>query len=589
VKVPSLFALRRLNKQLKSNSFPAYCGMLLSILRDYEHVNCLKPLSGFIRSRRFDLLLESCDYLSEQKYPDATIHLVVNQVAALVRKYPWDTSLVKTDPERKALESFLKSEHRCKRLNQRFRLYSSFRSPHEYYLAKARSFISYVLGDDPSLGSILDKCDYGPGASLGVHGDATSFGRKVSAQRLTVTPGALTISFHAWMSNHQLRDRFFESRTYPSGMEISCVDFENASQRFRSSVEIVENNKVSFVPKTAKTHRAIAVEPSLNSFVQKGIDLELRSKLRRINIDLSDQSENCRMAREGSLDDSDEGFCTIDLSSASDSISIGLVKNLLPRDWFNLLDQTRSPTYKLSDGSSSRYEKFCSMGNGFCFPLQTLIFASLAHAVDAGVPGSDFRVYGDDIIVRRKSFQRLVSLLNTCGFRTNTRKTFSIGPFRESCGSDWYAGADVRPYTLDHALDSLENLFKFLNLSRRSNRTALVTSSAYQYVLSLIPSEFRLFRPFKGNPDSAIDPLDYQDRFLGYVRYRKAAYVHEWLELKRTPVRDAFEAPNWCVYAAALRGHESSLLFTFRRRTKMSMRFIAHSGASCTWLPDPSS
>jgi len=579
--IPSLKEVQRLNKYLKENSFSLYRDLLLSVLRDYSHIKELgfARCEGLIRAKRYDLLYVEADSMSARSYSDATLHLVANQFATLVRKYPWDSKLVCLDPERNARETFMKSEHRCKRFNSVFDLYSSFRSPHESMLAKCRDFIHYVIGETPSLPQIYGECDFGPGASLGCHGDATSFGRKIVLDELTVTPGAIPYAMSAWMSHDQLRDRFFERRTGSSGLEVSCVDFAAANRKFAAALSVVQYNKVSFVPKTAKTFRAIAVEPTLNSFVQKGIDQVLRHMLRRAGLDLSDQSENQRMARYGSIDDSEEGFCTIDLSSASDSMSISLVRYLLPRDWFNLLNRSRSPSY-IDGGEEVRYHKFCSMGNGFCFPLQTLIFASIAHAVGSGKCGRDFRVYGDDIVVRKKHFEEVVSALKICGFTPNLKKTFSEGAFRESCGADWYAGEDVRPYTLDHKLDSLQNVFKFLNLSRRSNRTSMVLASGFHIVLNVIPGRLRFWRPHKGQPDSGIDPLDYNSPSNPYIRRSKKTNMYRWVELCTLPIQDNVLVPTWGVYAAALRGHDSSCMFTFRRMTKTTLRYVSYSGVS---------
>jgi hypothetical protein len=42
----------------------------------------------------------------------------------------------------------------------------------------------------------------------------------------------------------------------------------------------------------------------------------------------------------------------------------------------------------------------------------------------------------------------LIERLEFCGFKTNTRKSFWQGDFRESCGTDWWRGLDVRPFYL---------------------------------------------------------------------------------------------------------------------------------------------
>jgi len=210
---------------------------------------------------------------------------------------------------------------------------------------------------------------------------------------------------------------------------------------------MVDFNKIVMVPKTAKTHRTIAIEPLLNGYVQKGVDLFMRSCLKAYGIDLSDQTRNQKLARIGSSGEFNT-FVTIDLSSASDSIAIETVRDLLPPEWFNFLCRIRSPRYESAWGSGT-YEKFASMGNGFCFPLETLIFASLCVAANVATGEREFSVYGDDIIVRQSAALLTIELLARYGFETNVDKTFIFGPFRESCGADFVNGVNVRPYTLD--------------------------------------------------------------------------------------------------------------------------------------------
>jgi len=213
--------------------------------------------------------------------------------------------------------------------------------------------------------------------------------------------------------------------------------------------DITTENRITTVPKNIKTDRTIACEPMGNLPFQLAVDGYLKSRLRRVGIDLSDQSRNQEAARIGSIDGS---LATIDLSMASDTLSINTVASLLPDDWFSILMKLRSPCYSGAFGSGV-YEKFSSMGNGFTFTLETLIFWALAKAVGSVEP----LVYGDDIIVESCISERLVRVLKFFGFATNNEKTFTKGPFRESCGADWYEGTNVRPiYHRGHPKNILE-------------------------------------------------------------------------------------------------------------------------------------
>jgi len=587
MKSKQLRSLNVVQERLRSNSFNVYKGVMNVLFQHYENFDFVVKLRDFFRSQRYDLALELADSLSETVHSDATVHFVANQFSLLVRKYPWDPKVVKTQPEAMAVRKFLSAELKCKRLNRKFFLYDTYRSPHEDKLARIRNFIRYTIGEEPDLQNVLDGSGFGAGASLGVHGNATHLAKKILSEKWTVSPGASTYGYWAICMNPHLRDLLLESKDH-----VSCLDWSIAKARYSGKAQYVTNNKIAFVPKTAKTHRAIAVEPLLNGFVQKGADLFLRKCLKRIGIDLSDQSLNQRLARQGSLNDSEDPFVTIDLSSASDNISIGLVRSLLPPDWFDFLNRIRSHRFEL-DNKLYTYAKFCSMGNGFCFPLETLIFVAILHACNCGKPGTDFSVYGDDIIVRQSKANEVLRLLKVCGFSPNTKKTFLEGPFRESCGSDWFGGVDVRPYTLDYALDSLESLFKWLNLTRRNSMTSLFFEGTYDYILSQIPHRFRFFRPFKGNADSGIDC--WADQHLTsrncFFDRRKQLWICK--ELAHRPISDkrfgldAYRRDSVDMYAllSGARSEHYRVAYTFRRKTKTAITFTGYSGATSMWLP----
>lgn len=572
---PRLVELRRLNQQLKSKSFSNYTKLVLEpVLSTYSQYD---PSGlNLLLEKDYKGLYKWADSLGEQMYPSAAKHLAANQVVSLIKKYPWDPTLVGLDPEAAAIKSFLTAEHRCKRTNQWLRAASRLgRLPD--FIEGARRWVEHVIGVTPNLRAIYGLCDFSGGANIGVHGDATHLQRKLQAEKWSVTPAALPYLAAALCENFHYSERFAPGNGLVRSIHISENDV-------RAQCNMVSANKIAFVPKTAKTHRSIAVEPLGNGYLQKGVDKYLRLRLKRVGIDLSDQRPNQQMARDGSRNWlAEDPFCTIDLSSASDSVSIGLCKLLLPPDWFSLLDRLRSPSYLLPDGTSRRYEKFVSMGNGFCFPLESLLFAAIVRGISSSaIPGRDFVVYGDDIIVRKSIFGQLVAALRRAGFRTNVQKTFCEGPFRESCGADWYVGEDVRPFTLDFELDSLSSLFKFANLGRRSHRTTWFLSDAISNVLSLVPSQFWFERPFKGAADTGIDPLDVElipRRFTAKWRKNARLQCMSWYELEYRPVEDGQAKPSsWVVMAAALRGSPSEGMFTFRRKTKMRVRLVARSG-----------
>jgi len=532
----------------------------------------------------YDQLVTLADYASSTVYSTSSEHQNCNQLSAVIRKYPFSKDQVTFDPRKKALETFLRSERKCELVNRKFRLFDILRSPDEGALNRARSWISYVLGD-LSLADVWADSSFGPGASIGVHGSATNMARKFLASKWSVSPGAFYYARAACRTD----DHFREYLLREPGHQFYSSDDELFNKKFAMKTRFVEHNNITFVPKTVKTERTIAVEPLLNGYLQKGLDMVMRKRLKRVGLDLSDQTLNQGLALFGSLRDEVDPYVTIDLSSASDSISIGLCRNLLPPDWFDFMNSIRSKSYLL-DGKVKPYHKFVTMGNGFCFPLETLIFASLCNVAyqELNRP-ADYSVYGDDIIVRSSVARRVLDLLRICGFKSNTEKTFLSGPFRESCGADWFEGKDVRPITLDYEFDSVENIFKFCNIVRSKEAWQGFFSEACEFLITLIPPELMFTRPYKGNVDTALEvPLDV---FLTspFSRFNRSLFCWSWLEIRKSAKSDVAisHVPGYdlALMRGALTGALSSTPFAERRKTCTKVCRISYGGGYSLWSP----
>lgn len=223
-------------------------------------------------------------------------------------------------------------------------------------------------------------------------------------------------------------------------------------------IEVVTGNTLITVPKNAKTDRVICYEPHMNIRLQLAVGAFIRSRLKRVGVDLNDQSVNQRRARFASKTGK---LATLDLSMASDTLSLELVYELLPLDWAMLLDDLRSKYTTWPDGSVRRNEKFSSMGNGFTFELESMIFYALACTVSSNVT-----VYGDDIIVAVEDFDAVCELLEFSGFKINRSKSFGTGLFRESCGCDVFHGLDVTPPFLRSLPRTYEDVIKIHNQVR---------------------------------------------------------------------------------------------------------------------------
>lgn len=225
----------------------------------------------------------------------------------------------------------------------------------------------------------------------------------------------------------------------------------------------VQGSRLSFVAKTQKISRTICTEPLLNMFFQQGIASVLNGRIREVfGIDFSVQPErNRRLARVGSTSGR---FGTIDLSSASDSISLNLCRYLLPPEPMRWLEMVRSPRTTLPSGEMIDLHMISSMGNGYTFPLQTLIFSALVKAAyklhdlkiekPNGHSDGNFAVFGDDIIVLSEVYDLVTRVLEVLGFTVNLEKSFNEGHFRESCGSDYYQGRNLRGVYLKRLLSA---------------------------------------------------------------------------------------------------------------------------------------
>lgn len=304
----------------------------------------------------------------------------------------------------------------------------------------ARLTVLKVLGDTPDLEVLYGTFTSGASTSSRKRPDGVAVKFKVGAD---VTAPCLK----RFVEIYETCDVWKQYR------ELASTDFR-----------IVPGGILFTVPKNSEIDRCAVKEPDLNMFCQKGVGAFIRKRLKTVlRLDLNDQTKNQKLARIGSADGS---LATLDLSSASDLISHGLVVTLLPAPWFELLDDIRSSTVEV-DGEQVEVNMFSSMGNAFTFELETLLFWSLANAVAylTGTRGA-ISVYGDDIIVPSAIGGLLAKVLFLFGLKVNTKKSFWRGPFRESCGKHWYKGMDVTPFYVKEPIGSVDRLIHFLNRLR---------------------------------------------------------------------------------------------------------------------------
>jgi hypothetical protein len=310
--------------------------------------------------------------------------------------------------------------------------------------------------------SVVDYNDYGRVASLLWSSLNSSLDRRIYDGELTPAHGPGSVAdrlkgnakwtLMEWTNRLEAELPFLEyARAHRSAyLEIDRVDYREPGQE--------RPVKVITVPKTLKTPRVIAVEPTCMMFVQQGVMALMKEDFRaepnaKAFICFDSQEPNRALAQEASRDGR---FATLDLKEASDRVSNQLVIKMFERfpHLSGVIQASRSRS-ALVNGKVIRLAKFASMGSALTFPIEamvfcTLVFLGIERALNRQLTRADIkalrgqvRVYGDDIIVPVAYAQSVIDTLEAFGARVNRSKSFWTGLFRESCGGDFYAGFPV--------------------------------------------------------------------------------------------------------------------------------------------------
>lgn len=388
------------------------------------------------------------------------------------------------DTKQVALDSFAQNEQSCLNTNTRFANLAfdpQFSGLNVSLLSRFERKIAWFLGvkntDSQSceasgldIGEFFDSGSWGPGVSLLVKGSDTSASRKFEIEN------ELTQQLHRFL--------------LPAA-RLAYAPWLGARDDFR----VVQGSSVITVPKNAKTDRTIAVEPGLNLFFQKAAGRILRRKLRNRGYDLNTDRRSQQAAFWGSRFGA---LATVDFSAASDTISTELLRQVLPSKWFALLDILRSPRYTFDGAVYHDFNKFSSMGNGFTFELESLLFLSAALAVceELGSDTSNVTVFGDDIIIPGECVNAYASFCAFLGFKVNTKKSYSTSYYRESCGAYYFKGVNVKPLFLKKELRSLLDTYEIHNkLFERARNFEPRLEPLVRYIKRVIPKDLQIWGP----------------------------------------------------------------------------------------------
>jgi hypothetical protein len=446
---------------------------------------------------------------------DAECYLRAAQATDFLRKFPELPITIKRDEV--ALDAWWVAERMCFVTNRRLNELGDFGTllgvpspqPILSLLDKIRKIVWRIVGTRPP-----DELEarFGPGATISDRSTHSTVPDKI-----TSTP---TLTREA----------------EPILVDWSSTSWSRAVRHLGRGLEYVKGNHFFTVPKDALKDRSCGKEPSLNVAFQLALGSALRRRLRRFGYDLDHLQDTHRAyAQKFSLDGS---HATIDLSSASDCVSTSLVRLLLPPLWYAKLDSLRSPMTRVK-GKWVKLEKFSSMGNGFTFELETVIFLAICLAIceDRDSGNEVVSVFGDDIIVPTRSSEDVITGLRFFGFKVNGRKTFTSGVFRESCGGDFFLGMGVRPYFLKDNLNEPQDFVALANGLRRMAMQFPQTlwpriMRVWFRILDRIPNQIRSCRGPQELGDIVIH--DDQERWstrwrssIRYLRcYRPATYSY---------------------------------------------------------------
>jgi hypothetical protein len=276
----------------------------------------------------------------------------------------------------------------------------------------------------------------------------------------------------------------WDNRSWPEQLEEVFPFGRYAFSSWRHYLDLVDSGsdvpgtampvKVIAVPKTQKTPRIIAMEPTSMQYMQQGLRRSIENGIEQFPyvrdlISYKSQEPNQLLARAGSFlcrtyaDMMSSGLtygwgsATLDLSDASDLVSNQLVRSMVKN--YPLLgmalDATRSRTADVRGHGVQRLAKYASMGSALCFPIEAMVFSTVIFiALQEAHPERSLksliqefvgrvRVYGDDIIVPVEHAQRVSDSLEAYGLKVNRAKSFWTGMFRESCGKEYWNGYDV--------------------------------------------------------------------------------------------------------------------------------------------------
>lgn len=316
-------------------------------------------------------------------------------------------------------------------------------------------------------------------------------------------------------------------------------------------------SRYMIVPKTVARPRGICIEPLEKQYLQQGQMSAMVKSIESQNltsgqINFTSQTINRQLAllaSSGVLD-----YATIDLSDASDRVSMQLVRDLFRNhaNVFNQLVATRSAHVLLPDGRKIKLNKFAAMGSAVCFPVEAIAFYSICVAAISIAADDEcwtkhcqrVYVYGDDIIIPNEYAEQCITALESVGFKANTLKSYWTGHFRESCGLHAFKGVDVTPVRVSKLPPGSpydgSKISSYLSYARAFDKVGIHIESIYQYIEVLLNRKL----PFSTDTSGVLG------------RYASSSLMSR--TLSKTVVRHKWDTnlQCWLYLVPSLRGRE---------------------------------
>lgn len=340
------------------------------------------------------------------------------------------------------------------------------------------------------LGEIFDRSALGSGANIKSESD--DFYTKVFNSPLSASHSSLHVLYETAITCNPVWAQAEKARGAKRGKAVVSV------------------GSITAVPKQFEIKRTVITEAVVNMLLQRGLGLSLDYELLKwTGISLTFQPDfNREMARIGSIDGS---FGTIDLRSASDRNALECDRRILPRYLVSWLERLRTTHVRRPDGGVQELFMVSSMGNGYTFSLQTMIFAAIVVAcyMTLGIPVvkprvprvrdvsphgafvsggaiGNFGVFGDDIVVVREAYSYVCHALELFGFVVNADKSFNTGDFRESCGEDYWRGNLVRGIYIKNLTTTMDCFSAINRLIRWSARSKVCVDLLVSHLASYV-------------------------------------------------------------------------------------------------------